>query len=41
MQKVLGESKISFHRIIDQAPSVFGYIACAKTPQGKQAINLF
>ena len=39
--EVLGENKISFHRIIDQAPSVFGYIACAKTPQGKQAINLF
>lgn len=37
----IAENKISFHRILDQAPSVFGYIACAKTPQGKQAIALF
>lgn len=30
--EVLGENKISFHRIIDQVPSVFGNVVCLKTP---------
>ena len=35
------DKNISFHRILDQDPSIFGYIACAKSSQGKRAILLF
>jgi uncharacterized protein (TIGR02285 family) len=35
------DKNISFHRILDQDPSIFGYIACAKSSQGKHAILLF
>lgn len=41
MAEVLGENRISFHRIIDQVPSVFGNVVCLKTPLVKQVINLF
>lgn len=37
----IGANKISFHRITDQSPSIFGYIACAKSPSGDIAIELF